>query len=166
MRRVVAPFVLLALVLAGCGQSNPELIPQSNADALTATADKIRTACDAADRTVARREIRNAQREIDALPSTVDSKLRKNLEDWVQQIRDRITADCQGDEPADTPTPARPRRRPPRRPRPRRPPRPRHRRRPPPQAPTDTPTAAPTDDRRADRDRAARRAHHDRPTFP
>ena len=105
MRRVVAPFVLLALVLAGCGQSNPELIPQSNADALTATAGKIRTACDAADRTVARREIRNAQREIDALPSSVSPELRKNLEDWVQQIRDRLTADCQGDEPADTPTP-------------------------------------------------------------
>ena len=105
MRRLLPLLVLLVALVAGCGQSNPELIPQSNADALTATADKIRTACDAADRTVARREIRNAQREIDALPGRVSRKLRRNLEDWVQQIRDRITADCQGDEPADTPTP-------------------------------------------------------------
>ena len=36
MRRFFAPLVILAAMLAGCGQSNPELIPQSNADALTA----------------------------------------------------------------------------------------------------------------------------------
>src|SRR4051812_35463088 len=106
MRRFFAPLVLVAAVFAaGCGRSNPELIPQSNADALTATADKIQAACDGADRTVARREIRNAQREIAALPSRVSPELRKNLEDWVQQIRDRITADCQGDEEEETPTP-------------------------------------------------------------
>ncbi len=88
MRRFFAPFVLLAVVLAGCGQSNPELIPQSNADALTATADKIQAACDAADRTVARNEVRNAEREIDALPSTVDSQLRANLQAWIDRIQE------------------------------------------------------------------------------
>ena len=103
MRRLFAPLVILAALLAGCGQSNPKLIPQSNADALTATADKIQAACDAQDRTVARREIRNAQREIDALPSSVDSDLRKNLQDWVDQIQGRITADCKAEE---TPTPS------------------------------------------------------------
>src|SRR6478609_2527863 len=105
MRRLFAPLVILAAVLAGCGQSNPKLIPQSNADALTGTADKIQAACDARDRTVARREIRNAQREIDALPSSVDTDLRKNLQDWVDQIQSRITADCKAEEQA-TPTPS------------------------------------------------------------
>jgi len=109
MRRCFAPFVLLAaLFAAGCGQSNPELIPQSNADALTATADKIQAACDDADRTAARREIRNSQREIDALPSRVSADLRKNLQDWVSQMQDRLADDCKDaseDEPTETPTP-------------------------------------------------------------
>jgi predicted small lipoprotein YifL len=105
MRRLFAPLVILAAVLAGCGQSNPKLIPQSNADALTATADKIQAACDAQDRTVARREIRNAEREIDALPSSVDADLRKNLQDWIDQIQSRITADCKAEE-QETPTPS------------------------------------------------------------
>jgi hypothetical protein len=108
MRRFFAPLVILAAVLAGCGQSNPELIPQSNADALTATAEKIQAACDDADRTVARREIRNAKREIDALPSAVDTSLRKNLQDWIDRIESRLTTDCKSDEeatpePTDTP---------------------------------------------------------------
>jgi hypothetical protein len=103
MRRFFAPLVILAL--AGCGQSNPDLIPQSNADALTATADKIQTACDAADRTVARREIRNARNEINALPSKVDAGLRKNLNDWIEQIEGRISSDCKSDEDEATPTP-------------------------------------------------------------
>jgi hypothetical protein len=104
MRRLLAPLVILAL--AGCGQSNPELIPQSNADALTATADKIQAACDAADRTVARREIRNAEREIDALPSRVSADLRKNLQDWIDQIQSRISDDCQSADEEETPTPS------------------------------------------------------------
>src|SRR4051794_41813886 len=104
MRRLFAPLVILAAVLAGCGQSNPKLIPQSNADALTVTADKIQAACSAEDRTVARREIRNAEREIDALPSRVDADLRKNLQDWIDQIQSRISSDCKSDEATPTPT--------------------------------------------------------------
>src|SRR3954453_9051140 len=106
MRRLFAPLVLLAAVLAGCGQSNPELIPQTNADALTATADRIQAACDAADRTVARREIRNAKREIDALPRRVNRRLRRNLEDWIDRVGGRLTTDCTSDEEQETPTPA------------------------------------------------------------
>src|SRR3954453_306070 len=102
MRRCPAPLVLLAAVLAGCGQSNPKLIPQSNADALTATADKIQAACEAQDRTVVRREVRNAKREIDALPSKVDARLRENLQAWVDRMQSRISADCK---PEETPPP-------------------------------------------------------------
>jgi hypothetical protein len=103
MRRCSAPLVLLVAVLAGCGQSNPKLIPQSNADALTATADKIQAACEAQDRAVVRREVRNAKREIDALPSKVDARLRDNLQAWVERIQSRSSTDCK---PEETPTPS------------------------------------------------------------
>jgi outer membrane biosynthesis protein TonB len=103
MRRFFAPLVLTAAVLAGCGQSNPALIPQANADALTQTADKVQSACDADDRTAARRELRNLEQEIDALPSAVDQKLRENLQAWAAQIQKRISQDCKTEE---TPTPS------------------------------------------------------------
>src|SRR3954469_8037280 len=103
MRRALPLVVLAAALLAGCGQSNPELIPQANADTLQSTADKIQAACDDNDRSTARSEISNARREIDALPRTVDEGLKKNLEDWVEQIESRITRDCREEVEA-TPT--------------------------------------------------------------
>ena len=59
MRRLPLLLVLVVAVLAGCGQSNPDLIPQSNAQALTQTADKIQAACTDADRSEARAQIRS-----------------------------------------------------------------------------------------------------------
>jgi TolA-binding protein len=101
MRRVLL-LVLVVAALAGCGQSNPELIPESNAQALAQTADKIQSACTDADRSEARAQVRSAQRQIDQLPRTVDSKLKQNLEDWIERIQSRIGDDCQAEE---TPTP-------------------------------------------------------------
>jgi hypothetical protein len=103
MRRFFAPLVLMtAVLLAGCGQSSPELIPQSNADAMTSTADKVQAACDAEDRSAARSELRNLDQLIDSLPSTVDPALRDNLAAWAEQIRSRVSRDCVAEE---TPTP-------------------------------------------------------------
>ena len=104
MRRCLAPLVLVAAaVLAGCGQSNPDFIPQSNADAMTQTADKIQAACDDQDRTTARRELRSLDQQIDQLPSTVDQTLRENLEAWAKHIREQVPSDCKAEE---TPTPS------------------------------------------------------------
>jgi hypothetical protein len=101
MRRV-APLVILACVLAGCGKTNPELIPTSNADALNKTADAIQAACDKQDRTEARKQARLALTEISGLPRSVSSDLRTNLAAWVKQVQDRISEDCKA---AETPTP-------------------------------------------------------------
>jgi hypothetical protein len=103
MRRLPL-LVLVVAVLAGCGQSNPDLIPQSNAEALQATADKITDACSSEDRSEARAQVRAAQRQIDQLPRAVDSKLKQNLEDWINRIQSRITDDCRA-EATPTPTP-------------------------------------------------------------
>jgi hypothetical protein len=96
------PLLGLALALAGCGKTNPHLLPQSNADALKATADRIQQACDNHDRSTARAEIRNAQREIQELPGTVSSSLAANLRQWVDHIQGRLSDDCR---PQATPTP-------------------------------------------------------------
>jgi hypothetical protein len=103
MRRS-APLVLgiVAALVAGCGQSNPKLIPQTNADALNQTADAIQAACSNHDRTEARKQARLAETEISELPRTVDSGLRDNLLAWVNHIQDRISSDCKE---AATPTP-------------------------------------------------------------
>ena len=101
MRRLPL-LVLVVAVLAGCGQSNPELIPQSNAQALLAAADKIQAACSSEDRSEARAQIRSAERQLDQLPRAVDPKLKQNLQDWIDRIQSRITDDCRA---AATPTP-------------------------------------------------------------
>ena len=101
MRRLPL-LVLVVAVLAGCGQSNPDLIPASNAQALAETADKIQAACTDADRSEARAQIRSAERQLDQLPRTVDAKLKQNLQDWIDRIQGRIGDDCQAEE---TPTP-------------------------------------------------------------
>jgi predicted small lipoprotein YifL len=94
--------VLAVAALAGCGQSNPDLIPASNAQALQQTADKITQACSNEDRSEARAQVRLAQREIEGLPRGVDPDLKKNLQAWIDQIQSRITQDCRA---AATPTP-------------------------------------------------------------
>ena len=101
-----APLVLgiLAIAAAGCGQSNPQLIPQSNADALNKTADAIQAACDGSDRSEARKQVRLAESEIAGLPRAVDSGLRDNLQAWVDQIQKRITSDCKSAQESPTPT--------------------------------------------------------------
>ena len=88
MRRLPL-LVLVVAVLAGCGQSNPDLIPQSNADALAQTADRIEQACSDFDRSEARAQIRSANRQIDQLPNAVDAKLKQNLQEWVDRIEAR-----------------------------------------------------------------------------
>jgi predicted small lipoprotein YifL len=99
------PLLGLVLALAGCGKTNPALLPQSNADALNATADRIQQACDAQDRSTARDEIRNAEREIQELPDGVSVRLQKNLQQWIDHIQGRLTEDCRAQATA-TPTPA------------------------------------------------------------
>src|SRR3954449_876954 len=104
MRRI--PLLVLGiLLLAGCGRSNPALIPQSNADALQQSADRIQTACDGHDRGAAKDAVHTVRREIDELPSTVDAQLVTNLKQWVNHISDRIGQDCKA-EATPTPTPS------------------------------------------------------------
>jgi hypothetical protein len=102
-RRPLALGLLLAAIpLAGCGSDNPELIPQSRASALSSTADEIAAACDAHDTAKAKAALTTANQQVSELPRRVDAKLRKNLQDWLAHIDDRVDRDCKAEE---TPTP-------------------------------------------------------------
>ena len=120
MRRAL-PFVVAAVAfLAGCGQSSPELIPQSDAETMVAAADKLKAACEAEDRSEVRRQIRVIRREIDGLPRATNRELRRNLREWADRIEERTGDDCRAEEtPTPTPTET--------------------------ETPTETPTEAPTE---------------------
>jgi hypothetical protein len=98
------PLLVLVLAVAGCGKTNKALLPQANADALKATADRIQAACDAKDRSTARAEVRNAEREIKELPDSVSVRLETNLQDWIDHIQSRLGHDCRA-RAARTPAP-------------------------------------------------------------
>jgi hypothetical protein len=104
MSRRAAPLLALvaAALLAGCGQSNPKLIPQSGADQLTAAVDEIQQACASGDAERVRSKVRDAENQVSELPRRTDRKLRQNIRDWLQQIDSRAERDCA---PAETPTP-------------------------------------------------------------
>jgi hypothetical protein len=96
--------LIAALALSGCGQQNPKLIPQLNANALSATADRIAAACTAGNRAEAEAAVVAARQQIDALPRKVDNRLRRRLTSWARHIEARIPQDCKKQETA-TPTP-------------------------------------------------------------
>jgi hypothetical protein len=127
--RLLALGPLLAALVAGCGQSNPALIPSTRADALNATVDEITKACDAHDTTKARAAVEAANQQVSALPRKTDATLRQNLRDWLSHIAARVDRDCKATSSAtptatpsatDTPSPS------------------------PSPSPTDTPTDTPT----------------------
>jgi hypothetical protein len=98
----VLGLLLTAIPLAGCGSDNPELIPQSRASALSSTVDKIDAACNANDTAKAKAAITAANQQVSELPRKVNARLRKNLQDWLSHIEDRVDQDCKKSE---TPTP-------------------------------------------------------------
>jgi hypothetical protein len=112
MSRRAAPLVALvaAALLAGCGQTNPKLIPQSDADQLTAAVDQIQEACTAGDAEKVHSLVSDAGHRVSELPRRTDRRLRRNIGDWLQQIDSHADRDCKPEEtptptPTETPTP-------------------------------------------------------------
>jgi hypothetical protein len=105
MTRRAAPLLALAATVAlaaGCGQSNPKLIPQSNADQLTASVDEISAACSNGNAQKVHDKVTQAQHLVSELPRRTDSGLRDNLSQWLRHIDSRADRDCK---PQATPTP-------------------------------------------------------------
>jgi hypothetical protein len=106
MTRRAAPLVALAaaaLLAAGCGQTNPKLIPQSNADQLTASVDQITEACSSGDAAAVHTKVSETENLVNELPRRTDRDLKTNLSDWLKHIDDRADRDCKPDA---SPTPS------------------------------------------------------------
>jgi predicted small lipoprotein YifL len=110
-RALTALALLAALVVAGCGQTNPRLIPPDDASRLKAKADEIQQACAAGDVRRAESAATEANDMVNELGPPVSSRLRANLRAWIGHIQSRIPRDCQGEQatptatPTETPTP-------------------------------------------------------------
>jgi hypothetical protein len=114
MTRRAAPLLALgaaALLFAGCGQSNPKLIPQSNADQLTASVDQIQEACSSGDAAAVHTKVEETKNLVSELPRKTDDGLQANLRSWLNHMDDRADRDCKPEATAtpsatDTPSPS------------------------------------------------------------
>jgi uncharacterized protein YecT (DUF1311 family) len=113
MTRRAAPLLALAATVAlaaGCGESNPKLIPQANADQLTASVDDITAACADGDAQAVHDKVNDAENLVSELPRRTDAALKQNMRDWLQHIDQRADRDCKPEKtptptPTETPTP-------------------------------------------------------------
>jgi cell division protein FtsN len=101
-RAVLLLAVAAAVLVAGCGQSNPKLIPQSKSDQLLAAVDSITQACSDGDPGKVHDAVSQAGNLVSELPRKTDKALKQNITDWLNQIDQRADRDCK---PQETPTP-------------------------------------------------------------
>jgi cell division septation protein DedD len=104
MRLRVILLVAPALLLAGCGQDDPGLIPENRAQALVETVDRIEASCSDEDAVAAQQEVDEARAQVNELPRGVDRQLKQNLQEWLDRIERRLDSDCEP-EPEESPTP-------------------------------------------------------------
>jgi hypothetical protein len=93
--------LVATLLLSGCGSSNPNLIPQDRADALIRQVDDVASRTSDSDCSGAKDALRDARNQVAELPASVDRKLKRNLNEWLDQIAGKIDTDCK---PEETPT--------------------------------------------------------------
>ena len=95
-----------ALALAGCGSSDDEaaLIPQQDADQLTALVTDAGDAAAAGECDRARRAVAEAEAELAGLPRRTDRALKANLRDWLEHLDGQIGDECDA-QPEETATP-------------------------------------------------------------
>ena len=95
-----------ALALAGCGSDDDAtLIPQGDADQLSALVADAGDAAAAGECDRARRAVSEAEAELSGLPRRTDRALKENLRDWLEHLDDRIAEECEAPEPEETATP-------------------------------------------------------------
>jgi hypothetical protein len=94
---------LSALLFAGCGSENDALIPPEDADTLSQLVADAGQAFDAGECDAARRAVRDAEQQLDALPRKTSKKLKSNLREWLEHLDGKIAEDCSAEE-EETPT--------------------------------------------------------------
>ena len=104
LRSLLIAVGLSALVLAGCGSENEALIPPNDADRLSTLVADAGAASAAGECDTARRTVREAEQQLDGLPSKTSRRLKRNLRDWLDHLDARIADECSA-EPEETPEP-------------------------------------------------------------
>ena len=94
----------LSALLAGCGSEDDALIPQADADRLSALVAEAGEASAAGECEPARRAAREAAQQLDGLPRRTDRRLKANLRDWIEHLGRRIADECRP-EPEETAEP-------------------------------------------------------------
>jgi hypothetical protein len=106
-RRFIHPLLgLLAAValLAGCGRENPHLLRQTDADRLSGTVDDVAQLVADHDCAGAREAVAQARLQVAELPRSTSQRLRRNLDDRLDHLDDRVRRDCTEAEASPTPT--------------------------------------------------------------
>ena len=105
-RSLSAGAVLVALLAAGCGRENPELIPRQDADELIALVQEAGQAIADGDCDAAHEAVAEAERRVAELPRRVNRDLEDNLNAWLRHLDGRIETECDATpEETATPTP-------------------------------------------------------------
>ena len=102
---LLAVLGVCALLAVGCGGENRALIPQRNADQLTAFIDEAADANAAGECDSAARAAGDAERELNGLPTSTDKKLKRNLRDWLTHLQEQIATECKAPQAEETATP-------------------------------------------------------------
>ena len=94
--------LVAALLLPGCGSSNPKLIPQDRSDQLVQSVDEVAARTSDEDCDGAEAALRDARNQVAELPRQVDRRLKRNLNAWLDHVEAKIPDDCK---PAEKETP-------------------------------------------------------------
>jgi hypothetical protein len=94
-----------ALALAGCGSDDAALIPQGDAEQLSALVAKAGEESAAGECERASSAVAEAKARLGGLPRRTDPQLKANLEDWLDHLGKRIASDCEPPKPERTATP-------------------------------------------------------------
>jgi predicted small lipoprotein YifL len=85
---------LCALALTGCGKENPKLIPQSDANRLTALVQEAGEASAAGSCDAARRAVRESEHQLAGLPRKTSRSLKANIRKWLDLLDRDIKDEC------------------------------------------------------------------------
>jgi hypothetical protein len=101
---ILLGMLLVAVAVSGCGQENPHLLRQSDADRLSNKVDEVAQLVSSGDCAEARDAVDEAKQMVTELPRSTSQRLRQNLTDWLDHLDDRVPRDCTTKQ-QETPTP-------------------------------------------------------------
>jgi outer membrane biosynthesis protein TonB len=102
-RATLAPALVAAALLAGCGETNTALIPEDRAQTLLAAVDQVEAACADGEVQDAQAALDDLSAQVNELPRRVEARLKRNMRNWVEHLDERLDRDCEP-EPTETVT--------------------------------------------------------------